>query len=312
MVATVFDLAASEKLDFTFDFTAELDAAGVTIESQVVTVTPSSPALTAHSTTIASGNKKVVVVLSHAETSAGQEWNVTCSVNGTGSPDREFKQGMTIRSRPTPPLAANGLTTPARVISELGITDPAKIELVADYINEATAAISNFCGRTFHREAGIVEKVAGFGSEFLLLSKTPVESISAISFDGVTVSSSDYSIHSAGAGMIYNANGWNDTGGHSGNLSKTPVGGSRAKLYSVTYTGGYVMPGNSGRTLPYDIERACIEMVKSLVFGRRDSSVKSESVDGVYSVTYADDNRDGSSLPSNIAAMLSPYKRITL
>lgn len=313
MVTLAFDLAPGEKLDYTFDFSADLDAITAIIEgSPVITISPASPALTLVSTTVLTGDKKVAVVLNHSVTDKDQEWSVECKINATTTPDRDFKQGIYIRAKPTPPAATNGLTTVARIITELAITDATKQALVADYINEATSLINSFCNRTFYREAGIVEKQAGYGNNILQVDKTPLISIASITADGTTVPSTDYEIHDAAAGQIYAEGGWWHTGRQMGNASRTLRPGSEQKLYTVTYTGGYILPGTSGRTLPHDIERACIELVRSLMNARTDPSIKSESVPGVYSVEYGDANAEFGSIPANVAKMLSPYRRVLI
>jgi len=64
-------------------------------------------------------------------------------------------------------------------------------------------------------------------------------------------------------------------------ILESPVVGSEAKSYTVSYSGGWVTPeqarnseGALVRNLPFDIERAVIDMVTSLYLQRgRDRSV---------------------------------------
>ena len=309
MTDITLELAAGEKLFYTFDFSTVFDG-GIHIDgSPVVTITPASPALTLVSTTAT--DTAVTVVLSHATAAAGVEWAVECAVNTNHANNYDYKLGAVVRSKTYPAAATNGLTTVARVIAELGVTDAAQIDLLADYINEATAAISTYCKRAFHREAGIVETLAGYGTNYLMPSRTPIASVASIAFDGQTVPAADYSVYDGN--MIYSPYGWEDTAKARNTVAQMPIPNSNERLYTVTYTGGYILPGVSGRTLPYDIERACIEMVKHLLYSRRrDSTIKSEDVDGVYSVTYADNTGEGGSLPATVERMIAPYRRRTL
>lgn len=50
---------------------------------------------------------------------------------------------------------------------------------------------------------------------------------------------------------------------------------------------GHILPGDPGRTLPYDIERACITLVKAYYFSRqRDPLVKSENIQDAVQSSY--------------------------
>jgi len=81
---------------------------------------------------------------------------------------------------------------------------------------------------------------------------------------------------------------------------------------SVGYSGGWVMPGETGRTLPPAIESACVAYVRSIWFSRRrDPLVKSIEVPGVISYDYwVGGTTDVGAMPPEVSAMLAPFKRL--
>lgn len=288
----------NEKLDYTFDFTNDLTAIGETIEgSPTITISPSG--LTNVSASVLAGNKKVMVVLSGG--TDGVDYSVTCKVNSTGSPDRDFEQGLFILSRARPPIATNGYVTVARAAAELQVTDATQQALLESIIEEATAMVNTFCRRTFHRESAIVERQYGNGLHNILLDKMPLVSIESVTYDGDTISASDYEIWDAGAGIVFRP----------GTVWQRSSLGTR---YIFTYTAGYILPGQSGANLPGDIQRATMEVCKGIFYARkRDSAVRSERVEGVYAVEYATSGAQGGSVDNFITAsvenLLMPYRK---
>lgn len=313
MVTATFDKSSGEKLEYTFDFTADLDAISQTIEGTPTIVVSaqgeSVPALVTGTSAVDVSNKKFTVTFSAG--SNGVDYLVTCKANATGAPDRDFEQQLILRIRPSLGVAVGGLTTVGRVIAELNITDAAQQSLVADLIMEATDAIQTYCNRTFARQEDISEKVAGYGGSTLVLNVTPVISVDSVSaFDNV-LAATDYEIEDAEAGFLYFPYGVADTGRTNGNtLSGVLVSNSEQKAYTVVYTGGYILPGQPGRTLPYDLERACIEMIRTIRTSRADASIKSKSIPGVVSIEYNDVNLEDGSIPGHIAKMVNPYRRL--
>jgi len=204
-------------------------------------------------------------------------------------------------------VAANALTALATVKTELGIsasTDDAYLERL---INAASDFIERYCSRQFQR-ASVTEKVQGYGDSFLRLGRRPIDTAVAITItlDGAAVDSISYEVHDAEAGLLIGKSGWADTT----SLFEGPAwdghAGSERKLYSVTYTGGYVLPGDGGtRTLPYDLEDACVGLVVSRYRSRgQDQRIKSESLLS-YSVTFGE-----AEIPAPILAVLDRHKTL--
>jgi hypothetical protein len=180
---------------------------------------------------------------------------------------------------------------------ELGIVgsaDDARLELL---ITDATSMINEYCGRSFALDT-YVEKIKIYSQSGLLrLKNTPIQSITSITYKGVAVDASSYSIDSAETGSI--AGGWYNTSLLSGGLGKIAIGSSQRSDYQVTYVGGYSV-------IPANIVRACIEIVRSFYKNTTNNfNIKSESIDGVYSVTYGDNST------SIMANLLNSYRDVS-
>lgn len=198
----------------------------------------------------------------------------------------------------------------------MGITVDTYDDVLNTLIDYASAGIVGFCGREFALET-VVETLPGNGDFKLLLSRTPVVAISAITYNGETVSASDYSLHDAEAGIVLNKYRWNDTALAARGLYGLVDQNSRENLYSITYQAGYTLASFEAGTpnLPFDIENACFEIVKSTYMARkRDPNLTSQSVPDVYSAEYAGNGAGvaggfGVTVPLSAASILNQYRR---
>lgn len=170
------------------------------------------------------------------------------------------------------------LTTLARVKSILGITDTSSDSLLEQQIQEISDFISTFTGRIFARQT-IAESIRGDGLPDMLLSLTPILTITSIELNGNAVT--DYEILDADIGIIQRETGWTSTNLPFNTIDFAPSS-YFTKDWVVTYEGGYRLPNwndSDERSLPYDLERAAIEMVKSSYINRGvDSSWKSYKI----------------------------------
>ncbi|WP_210482741.1 hypothetical protein [Microvirga antarctica] len=134
-------------------------------------------------------------------------------------------------------------------------------------IDQASALVSGFCNRVFAMET-VQETFRNGRSGPLILRRRPVVSIDAVKTAGSIVSSADVDLE-AESGLLYRATGdW--TG---------PV--------EVTYTSGYILPGENDSNLPGLVERATILVATAIIAGQaRDPLVKSESVEGIGRTDY--------------------------
>lgn len=215
-------------------------------------------------------------------------------------------------------MADTDLTTPATAAAELGITQSdARLKRL---ISVASSAIRRYLERPLlHYAAGHVEKVPGFGRPRLVLSRTPVLSVASVVLDGATFAASEYSIEDADAGFLWRSGGWPSTASVQGGLVQSdPAVGFERAGYVVTYTGGWVTPaqadtagwGGPARSLPEELEQACIDTVTALYrSGGNDPSVSSESM-GDYSVTYRDSHQAGV-IPARAMPMLDMWRRVS-
>ena len=212
-------------------------------------------------------------------------------------------------------LDASALTTLAAALDELDLVSDggAQDARLERYIAAASDFLARECRRTFYRADAIVEDLPAFGSAYILVSRTPVLSVASITYRGSTIAASDYSVRDAEAGMIYRAAGWPWSASRFPSITWPPVPGSEAAVVRVTYSGGYVTPAQVAtfgtRTLPYDLEDACLAIVATRFSRRgRDLSVKSESLLS-HSVAYAD-GEDGGMLPPIVRDVVARYARV--
>lgn len=214
--------------------------------------------------------------------------------------------------------ADSDLTTPATVALELGVSaaDPRLPRL----ISVASDAIAAFLNRQLHYIAGMTELVQGFGRPRLLLNVSPIVSITSITLpDGTVVT--DYIRENDKAGILYRRSGWASTALARGGLppQNDVAPGTQEPAISVVYSAGWVTPAAVAgvRSLPYDIEEACVQTVVTRYRrGGQDEAISQEAL-GDYSVTYRDQMGIASRgsaestgmLPDSVVAQLAKYSR---
>lgn len=203
-------------------------------------------------------------------------------------------------------MADADLTTVAAAADVLGVSaSDAKLPRL---IGAASEAIRGYINRPqLHYGAAIVEKLEGYAGQVRLhLGTVPLISVASVVLpDGTTLDPSEYTLEDLGAATLYKRDGWPFTGIDCGGTLH-----SEEKAIVVTYAGGWVTPAQSGtRTLPFNIEEACLLTVSALYRKQGiDPTIASESL-GDYSVTFA--NPTGAGLLSEAAqALLSTHRRL--
>lgn len=198
------------------------------------------------------------------------------------------------------PGASIDLTVLAAVKDELGITSSANDAWLQTKITQASNAIATSCNRPLHQET-----VADYFSldwqhcrnnGALVLSRTPVASIVSLVEGNATIDVSNYE-YDAEKGMVWRTVNNNVRGGYW-------LGGQIV----VTYVGGYELLG----TLPYDLEQACILLVKGSWFSKtRDPLIKSVSIPDVASYDYwvGGVGGKGAAFPPEVENLVAPYRR---
>lgn len=219
-------------------------------------------------------------------------------------------------------LDATALTTVDALIDELGLTGEQSVTRLERVIMVASARVAAYLDRRVHYGAAVVEQVPATGGGVLLLSRTPALSVASVTYstDGgstsSTVSTSDYTLE-VGADADDNAGilrhlggGWGFSGRRVG-APGDPLTGTEADVYTITYAGGWVTPGQAtgelARTLPWDLEAAVLDLAaQSWKTRGRDRSIVKRSTLGA-SVTFA--TGSGAGIPDEVRATLDRYKR---
>ncbi len=171
----------------------------------------------------------------------------------------------------------------------------------------ASAACENYCQRIFAQETvselfrdSTPTRLAEppIYATHVALARWPVTQIVSVTLDGTALAASDYELDGMG-GFLYR-------------LSSDARTYWRGRKLVVNYVAGYRLPDQSTRTLPQEIESACLEVLKALHGGLgRDPALRSESVEGVGSASYADAVTQAA-LPPMAAQLLQPYRRIEI
>lgn len=204
-------------------------------------------------------------------------------------------------------LASNALTTLATVLDELGLSsDGGPVDARCErYINAASAMVAGHCSRTFERSASIVESVRGRGGPVLYVGR-PIRNITSITLYGSAIT--DYVVEDADAGRIFRAIGWPSTAAASDTIMGEPeLGTEDPSKIVVTYDGGYVTPAQESlpslpRTLPFDLEDACVELAVARFRGRGQTKRAASEGYEAKSLTFG-----GTPIPLEILATLERY-----
>lgn len=195
----------------------------------------------------------------------------------------------------------------------LSVTSSANDGVMSDILKQATETVESYLGRPL-RKATYFEKVASYGSMFLQVTNTPVQTISRILKDDFLVGSTEYEL--AGAGTIYRRFGWAWTAGVVTDLVPHAMPGTERFSFSIEYVGGYV-PSTSTSTeigVPGPLEKAVLEIGKSWWLGRKLNPTVSAKQVGDLRITYGSGGPDAkggvSGLPPAVISLLNNYQRV--
>ena len=196
---------------------------------------------------------------------------------------------MNRSSRVVAPATAAALTTLATAKAELGIETAESDAYLSRRIAAASAAIAAQCGRTFGRET--VEDTFsidpwGRDPAFLATPRRQVEPLLlsrpfVAALHGVTVGGEARPLEQtwldAPAGLLFRR----DAGGGLVHWVQLPV--------VVTYTSGWVLPGDPATDLPATVEDVCLDLIVESWHARgRDPAIRDEQTEGVGRIRYAD------------------------
>ena len=185
-------------------------------------------------------------------------------------------------------LASNALTTLQQVQTHLSVTDEVETAELHWLINVVSSRIEAECSRSFGRATHTKEPYAGEGRRLLALKQYPVLGVSVVTMDNEPVT--DFLIDNE-AGLLFRESTW-----------------PKHSALAVTYEAGYVLPkdatSENPRTLPFDLESACVLLVAQLYNQRGSEHLSAEAV-GPLKWTYIDE------IPA-VRTILSKYRRVLL
>lgn len=215
----------------------------------------------------------------------------------------------------TTPATFTDLTTIAVMERELDLNDTALWALLGDLIKQATFQIQKFTGRVFAHEV-VTEGLPGTGTPVLLVTRTPIRSITQITINGTDLPSTEYTIDDTETGSILLHTDstppapqvWPLSAHVVSGLSLFPLLNMESNNVSIQYEGGYKMPGEAGRDLPYDLERACLDLCKTFYLERGENPRTIEQKVGDSSETLG----ANSGIPPHVLSRLIPWKRIAV
>jgi hypothetical protein len=191
----------------------------------------------------------------------------------------------------TPPTT-NMLTVTSTAARELTIAEATAG--LQELIGQASDACARYCGRAegFGR-ATIAQTERDIYAPCIVLGRDINPAITSVVEDGTTLAAADYELDGS---LLYR-------------LSDDMRAEWNAAKVVITYAAGYVLLTDT----PQDLERACIATLGAIYAGRgRDPRVRSEAADGVGSVSYLDPKAGAEALPVEAAALLGPYRKISL
>ena len=199
-------------------------------------------------------------------------------------------------------LSANALTTLTKARSYLGLgTDTSKDTDIEDLIERASDFLKSQTNRNFAK-ANYTEKKEGNNTDRIMLENYPVTAITSCTYNDVALTlDTDYELEAA-AGILYKEDLWYKTGVYAGLADRIAFA---KKNITVVYTAGYVLPGAATaqipRTLPYDIEEACIQLVQ--FYFKTDISN--------FSTVFGEGGQvfRPSALPSHVKLIINNYKK---
>lgn len=156
-------------------------------------------------------------------------------------------------------------------VPELGLLlgedfDPARADLAAMALDQATAAIRSFTGQTISAVANDTVTLDGNGQPTFRLPEFPVTAVASVTVDGIALSYApdayDYMWTRSGVLTRRNARDW----------------GTNPQSIVVTYSHGYAV-------IPDEIKAACLQLAARAM--TNPLGMRSESI-GSYSGTYGD------------------------
>lgn len=191
------------------------------------------------------------------------------------------------------------------------------IAAVSDHFARV-AGVDGFGYRAFPADAP--DRYQGDGRHHLILRRFPITSVQAVTVGGAAID--DYALHDdlAEQGILYRSSTWPALAPARGTLVDDPdlTPGSLGYNITVAWKGGFILPQYGGvvdaannptgaaRSLPYDLEEACISEVLLRVV-RPVPGLRQDRTPGGHSTTWAD---DGGFVSRETRSVLNRYRRL--
>lgn len=206
----------------------------------------------------------------------------------------------------------------ADVKDALDITDGKFDQTLERMIRRASRRIESHLQRPLLMQTYHVV-MPGYGRDALRLPHYPVRGVLGV-FDGTDTGSAaellatEYRLDKE-AGLLSRDEGFDWTFDTNSDVIIWPEPGQETPRWLVRFSAGYVGPsgtsntGNgassTGVTLPQDIQDACISLVRTMFFNRKQADNVTSKRVGEISISYG---QQTGGLPDDVLAALSPYR----
>lgn len=140
-------------------------------------------------------------------------------------------------------LATYALTDYATIAASLRLSGGLDQTLIERFIAVASSAIERVTNRRLTYAPGLVELYATYGSNKLLVERSPILALGAASDPNGPVDTNDIRIDDIAAGVLWRDSGWAWSASLRPGVSLLTLdrqAGTEQKLASITYAGGYI------------------------------------------------------------------------
>lgn len=211
-------------------------------------------------------------------------------------------------------LSSQALTTVDNAKIYLEIEDSSQDTAIEQLINAISNDIASKCNRTF-RQSTQTEKITGSGNQIIALGMYPIASVDSVTVNENLIDPSEYEILAECGELLRQDSIWPSAercsqGYHFPvpEINQQPA--PEKRNISVAYTGGYILPSQENiksdppivRTLPYDLEMACMKMVAIDLQLKGNEHTVSETIGPIQSKFIAD-------YPQSVLDMIERYKK---
>lgn len=199
------------------------------------------------------------------------------------------------------------------VKSELDIDTAGDDALLANYIRRASKFVETYTGRKFARET-VTETLPAYGNRKLLLTRRPIVSITYVKHNGTTISSTNYRVHDADAGVLWHNSGWTSSKLHRTVITQYPTG-EADNDWEVKYVAGYITPGSTEgeSNLPAEIEFATAQVAKAWYLSKdQNPNVKSQKVGDASETMFEQTGGGMTGIPPVALTILNNWRSIDI